>query len=137
MESMVESMVESISLSWTPLFEGGLYAVVTLETTCSSAKTLGREDRYPAKLSHTRSRSSSVAGSEADRVTACCIGAGNGGARGGVCDGKDGGTELACTAGCRSEFAMAEPGDLAGRLVAGPELAVEEAASQRLPAWQE
>ena len=55
----MESMVE---------FDGGIHlavvdtvlrvaTVVTLETTCSSAKTLGREDRYPVKLSHTRRRS--------------------------------------------------------------------------------
>src|SRR5580704_5701558 len=109
MESMVESMVESLSVSWTPFVERGLNAVVTLETTCSSAKTLGMEDRYPTKLLHTRRTSRSVAGSETDPVTACGTGVCRGGARGGVCDGKDGGTELACSAGWGIEVCDAWP----------------------------
>jgi hypothetical protein len=49
MESVVESKVELTSLSWTPCFKGELYdVVVRLETTCSSAKTLGMEDKYAA-----------------------------------------------------------------------------------------
>ena len=49
MESVVESKVELTSLSWTPCFKGELYdVVVRLETTCSSAKTFGMEDKYAA-----------------------------------------------------------------------------------------